>query len=301
MTDDCCGGGHSQQAHQLNYQAKNTTESDKPSKQLFAAANYLRNQKISNLKPRTGVLNGKRVEYFKGKSAYNALLREEYAKSGGPPVTDRSEAEKLLEQLLMHQFFLRCDRGDAHPAGGRALQPDPLQMLDEDSYYTWLYQGSQVGTMLGGIALVAIVFAGVMFPLWPQFMRDGAWYLSMVILGLLGLLLAITVVRLIFYLLTVVLVKPGIWIFPNLYEDVGFIDSFIPLWAWAESAKKQGKRPAASGAAAANATGESAKGKSTATAPLLEEITDPVESSGVAAVEEDEEDVEELIADRKDN
>lgn len=232
-----------------------------------------------------------------GKSAYNALLREDYAKSGGPPVADRSEAEKLLEQLLIYQFFLRCDRGDAHPAGGRALQPDPLQMLDEDSYYTWLYQGSQVGTTLGGIALISIVFAGIMFPLWPQFMRDGAWYLSMAVLGLLGLLLAITVIRLIFFLLTVVLLRPGIWIFPNLYEDVGFIDSFIPLWAWAESAKKQGKRPASG--AASSSTAETTKAKSTATAPLLEEITGPAESNEVAAAEEEE--VEELIADRKDN
>ncbi|KAI9591233.1 translocation protein Sec62-domain-containing protein [Syncephalis fuscata] len=296
MTDECCGGGHSQQSHQLNYQSNGTIESDKPSKALYAVANYLRNQKSSNLKPRTGVLNGKRIEYFKGKSAYSALLREEYAKSGGPAVASREDAEKLLELLLLYQFFLRCDRGDAHPAGGRALQPHSLQAMQDDSYYVWLYQGSQVGTMLGGIALIAIVFAGVMFPLWPQFMRDGAWYLSMGILGLLGLLFAISIVRIIFYVLTVVLVKPGIWIFPNLFEDVSFVDSFIPFWAWAETAKKQGKRPA---------TADTPKGKSTATAtatakaPLLEEVSHPSES-GIAAVEDDE-DVEELIADRKDN
>jgi translocation protein SEC62 len=26
--------------------------------------------------------------------------------------------------------------------------------------------------------------------------------------------------------------KPGVWLFPNLFADVGFIDSFIPVWGW---------------------------------------------------------------------
>ncbi|RKP10975.1 translocation protein Sec62-domain-containing protein, partial [Thamnocephalis sphaerospora] len=198
----------------------------------------------SNLKPRTGVLNGKRAQYFKGKSAINALLRENYASAKGPTVASRDDAEKVLEQLLMHQFILRCDRGDAHSAGGRQLQPHPLQAVQDDCYYVWLYEGSQLGTVVGGLVLITVVFAGVMFPLWPQFMRDGAWYVSIGVLGLLGLLLAITIVRLFFFLITYVVANPGIWIFPNLYEDVGFFESFVPLWAWAESSKKQGKRPA---------------------------------------------------------
>ncbi|KAJ2101225.1 Translocation protein S62 [Coemansia sp. RSA 922] len=24
----------------------------------------------------------------------------------------------------------------------------------------------------------------------------------------------------------------GLWIFPNLFEDVGFFESFVPLYAW---------------------------------------------------------------------
>ncbi|KAJ2682130.1 Translocation protein S62, partial [Coemansia spiralis] len=86
--------------------------------------------------------------------------------------------------------------------------------------------------ILGGIGVVAVVLAGVMFPLWPSVLRNGTWYLSMLALGLLGLLFATAIVRLIIYLITMVAAPQGLWIFPNLFEDVGFFESFVPLYAW---------------------------------------------------------------------
>lgn len=29
-------------------------------------------------------------------------------------------------------------------------------------------------------------------------------------------------------------VPPGLWLYPNLFEDVGFFDSFRPVWGWQE-------------------------------------------------------------------
>lgn len=71
--------------------------------------------------------------------------------------------------------------------------------------------------------MVAVILAGVMFPLWPAFMHVGVWYLSMGVLGFIGLFFAIAVVRLIFYIITIVVASPGIWIFPKLFADVGFV------------------------------------------------------------------------------
>jgi len=39
--------------------------------------------------------------------------------------------------------------------------------------------------------MVALMLAGVMFPLWPPIMRLGVWYLSIGMLGLIGLFFAI--------------------------------------------------------------------------------------------------------------
>jgi len=90
--------------------------------------------------------------------------------------------------------------------------------------------------------MVAIMLGGVMFPLWPPTMRLGVWYLSMGMLGLIGLFFAIAIVRLIFYVITVLVVSPGIWIFPQLFADVGFVESFIPLWEWDLPKKKSKKK-----------------------------------------------------------
>jgi translocation protein SEC62 len=107
--------------------------------------------------------------------------------------------------------------------------------------------------------MVAVMLAGVMFPLWPPIMRQGVSYLSMGVLGLIALFIGIAVVRLIFWGITSVILRKGIWWFPNLFEDVGFVssihgladqashtfplqvDSFIPFWAWDEPAQPAGK------------------------------------------------------------
>lgn len=77
------------------------------------------------------------------------------------------------------------------------------------------------------IILVAIIFAGVMFPLWPYELKYGLWLLSVFLLvTLIGLIL----LRLILY---VVFASFGVsfWIFPNLFGDYGIVESFKPFYS----------------------------------------------------------------------
>ncbi|KAJ2789639.1 Translocation protein S62 [Coemansia guatemalensis] len=217
-----------------------------PPKELLGFASYLHSPSKSGLRAREGVLNGRRVQYFKGKSALNALTKEEGGKK--PRCASREEAVEWIQELLDFQLIVRCDR-DAQAAS--MLRINPMQNVDEDTYYAWLYEGSQIMVILGGIGVVAVVLAGVMFPLWPSVLRNGTWYLSMVALGLLGLLFAIAIVRLIVYIITVIACPQGLWIFPNLFEDVGFFESFVPLHAW--EAPKNANKPAAQSSAAGSA------------------------------------------------
>lgn len=203
----------------------------------------------AGIKIRVGALNGKRLDYFKGaffvnfrrnlanayigKSAIKALLSPAYAKLAGvPKVTTEAEAQTLLSAVNAFAFFLRVQRGG--PTGTSASSPKALQIIQEqkfvpEEYYAWFYNGSQWTVYAGGILMVAIMLAGVMFPLWPPTMRLGVWYLSIAMLGLIGLFFAIAVVRLIFYIITIVVASPGIWIFPQLFADVGFVSL---SWCW---------------------------------------------------------------------
>jgi len=211
--------------------------------EVRAVVQYLRSSKAC-IKTRVGVLNGKRVDYFKGKAAVKALLLPAYAKvKGAPKVTSEEEATALLQKIIPSAFYLRVDRGGSTGGSGspKHLQLNQMQMFKPDDYFAWFYEGSQWTTYLGGIMMVAVILAGVMFPLWPPILRLGVWYLSMGLLGLIGLFFVIAIIRLIFYIITVVVTPPGIWIFPKLFADVGFVESFIPLWEW-DLPKKKGKK-----------------------------------------------------------
>jgi translocation protein SEC62 len=102
------------------------------------------------------------------------------------------------------------------------------QQFTADDILAWFYEGSQWTTYLGGLAMVALLLAGVMFPLWPQSLRTGVWYLSIGFLGLIGLFIVIAILRLIFYIITVIVVPPGIWVFPKLFADVGVVSTRRP-------------------------------------------------------------------------
>ncbi len=108
------------------------------------------------------------------------------------------------------------------------------QEANDDNYYIWLYEGSQWKQKLYAAGALFVIMAIVLFPLWPLFMRQGVWYLSMGMLGLIGLFFAMAIVRLILFIITIFVAPPGLWLYPNLFEDVGFFDSFRPLWAWQE-------------------------------------------------------------------
>ena len=173
-------------------------------------------------------------------------------------MTNETEAKSALQQLPLSMLALRVVKKDPHeghnhPPGQKHKQEKRVkglwdvkivqqQEFDPMMHYVWLYEGSQWKTKIwAGLALIA-VFTVVMFPLWPLFMRQGVYYLSVGAMGLLIAFFGLAIVRLILYCVTYFAVAPGLWIFPNLFEDVGVIDSFKPLYGWQETKKGKKKK-----------------------------------------------------------
>ncbi|CAG8278836.1 unnamed protein product [Penicillium salamii] len=290
-----------QHQHQTTQQVP-VNPNNPPDPKAIAVANWLRSQ---NLKPRTCIMDGQRKDMFKVKRAIRAIESPAYAKAAAkknsllPPVIDRASAENVFKLLPLSLLALRVTKVDPH-AGHNHAKPknrtkglwtvkiEQHQETDPMMHYVWLYDGPQWKQKAMAAAVVAGIFAVVLFPLWPMMLRQGVWYLSVGMMGLLGLFFAMAIFRLILFCVTVFTVAPGLWLFPNLFEDVGFFDSFKPLWGWQEtkkskkSSKVKAKAESASAiesapASAPSATTSSAEPTSTPSAAERRNLTAQVE------------------------
>ena len=168
-----------------------------------------------------------------------------------PEVHDRVTAENTFKLLPISVLALRVSKIDAHEGHDHAkkkrtkglwtVKVEPQQEAHDEMHYVWLYEGSQWRMKLYAVGALVLILAVVFFPVWPYKMRLGVWYLSMGCLGLLGLFFGMAIVRLILYILSKVALPKGWWLYPNLFEDVGFFDSFRPVWAWEETADDKKK------------------------------------------------------------
>lgn len=245
-----------------------------PTPAALAVAKFLKSQ---DLKMRTCILNGQRKDLFKVKRALRALESPAYATAQKknpimPPVTNRAQAEDAFRLMPLNLLALRVSKVDSagadndhgHSHGGPGGKPakrikglwtvkiEQQQEIRDELYYTWFYEGPQWKNTLMAIGVLIVLLAIVMFPLWPPVMRLGVWYLSMGALGFLGLFFLMAIFRLILFCVTYFVLSPGLWLYPNLFEDVGFFDSFRPVWAWhkvkkpkQKKVKKDGEAPAA--------------------------------------------------------
>ncbi|KZM28091.1 protein transporter [Ascochyta rabiei] len=277
------------QQQQQQQQQQQPIQPGPPKPEAIAVANFLKSQ---DLKPRTVIHDEKRKDMFRVLRAIRALSSPAYQKARAknpllPEVNDRASAENTFKLLPLSLLALRVTKVDpetAHDGHNHAkpkrvkglwtVRIEQHQEANDDNYYIWLYEGSQWKQKLYAAGALVLVIAVVLFPLWPLFLRQGVWYLSMGMLGLIGLFFAMAIVRLILFIISMFAAPPGLWLYPNLFEDVGFFDSFRPVWAWQETpedikkkkiAKKEKK--AAKLAAKANGEAKPSKGKKGAPTP----------------------------------
>eukprot|EP00063_Salmo_salar_P070051 XP_014044886.1 PREDICTED: translocation protein SEC62-like isoform X2 [Salmo salar] len=130
------------------------------------------------------------------------------------------------------------------------LEPHEDQLfLDGNEVFVWIYDPVHFKTFAMGLILVIAVIAATLFPLWPAEMRVGVYYLSVAAGCFVASILLLAVARCILFMI-IWLVTGGrhhFWFLPNLTADVGFIDSFRPLYTHEykgprdSSKKSQGK------------------------------------------------------------
>ncbi|XP_019712281.1 translocation protein SEC62 [Hippocampus comes] len=169
--------------------------------------------------------DAKKDKKSKGDSGKEEDKKGKKDKDKKKEVTDAGEAKK--------------DKSDDSPKKKKEVKKkfklelhEEQLFLDGNEVYVWIYDPVHFKTFAMGLVLVIAVIAATLFPLWPAEMRVGVYYLSVAAGCFVASILLLAIARCILFLL-IWLVTGGrhhFWFLPNLTADVGFIDSFRPLY-----------------------------------------------------------------------
>ena len=213
----------------------------------------------NELKLRKGLLQSKPTEFFRYKRFVRALKSAEYSKKSQNqpdlyPSIKKSEAydeynedriKDLFVSLIKTQLIVPVIKLHSEECKEHGLKPSKdhpslvltqKALLQDDAYYAWNYNPKTWMDTITVFGIIIIILSLVCFPLWPRSMKRSSYYLSMAALGLLGLFFVLAIIRLIVYLISLAFIKEkgGFWLFPNLFEDCGVLESFKPLYGVGE-------------------------------------------------------------------
>jgi len=146
--------------------------------------------------------------------------------------TEDEKAKDKTEEVVEKQKKKRKIRLDMHME---------QLFLDVNDAYVWLYDPIPWYYWLGGTGIVLGIIALCLFPLWPTEARKGVYYLSVAAAGFLVFIIALAVIKYILFACIFIVTRGKLyfWIFPNLTEDVGFLESFWPIYVYTSLYEKK--------------------------------------------------------------
>lgn len=150
------------------------------------------------------------------------------------------------------------------------------RFVDEPEPYVWSYDPTSTMSSIIGALLILGSIGICCFPLWPSIVREGVYYLSLSGCAFLGSIVALAVVKYIIFACLWILTLGTIelWIFPNLTEDVGFIESFIPVYRLKVHAKQPKESIKSSETSEISNEIEKEDSEKSVTAPVSEEVAE---------------------------
>jgi translocation protein SEC62 len=189
---------------------------------LKKLCNFLRS--TEGPKVREAVEMDKRVYYLKGEKLIDFLVTPKkgtkWPKSL-PKFKTRQEAISVCKELCKLQFMHRSEK-----RGKGDLVISRERDFDESGIFTWIYEGDKsFSHMMTTVLIMGFLFC-VCFPIWPNFLKVFAWYMS--VSFLIFIFFLITFRGLLF--MFVWIVGYDCWFLPNLFDEaLGFVDSFKPV------------------------------------------------------------------------
>lgn len=169
----------------------------------------------------------RRIGVFKGTDAVALLTAQ-----GLDAVQIRSILQEMLDESVI--FKVAANKKNAQDCD---IVPD--QRFAEDHLYVLSNEKTSHLTLILSGAFVLVTFCIVLFQMWPRNVQRVFSYLTYPLGGFIAFIGVLAVVRLMLFGATYFMCRRAIWLFPNLFEDVGFFESFVPLWEYHGEKKKK--------------------------------------------------------------
>ena len=209
-------------------------------KGLSDLAKHLRSSK--GVKIKQGVLEGRRVDYFKGSKLIECMLGKDKNKtwpSHLPKIENEKIALKLASIMISKsgEYFVRAERCAPERKGHFEVHEYHTLFEKHKSDYIWMMSGSQWGSNFMTGFIIALVVAFTLLPIWPELPRQ---ILAYSCVTLLVFIVGFCSIRLALFLIMWI-VGYDFWIFPNLFDESrSFLDSFKPTVQFDKTADGQG-------------------------------------------------------------
>jgi len=183
--------------------------------------------------------------YLSGKVLRRIVASKDFAEKFQLPFTKKTadillvammsvKVDKDFRQNLGRRYFIQADAWQKEPTVKlRVASPQHKKHfsateIKPDEPYAWTFKGSLVWRHLLLGIIVGCFFLACLFPVWPDFMKLGVWYLSVTILIF---LFCFFMLRAIIFIIVWV-AGYDFWILPNILDDdLPPIESFKPLYA----------------------------------------------------------------------
>ena len=156
--------------------------------------------------------------------------------SENKPLPDESKEEKKKDK-------------EKKPRKPAKLEPHEDQWFidggeKDGALYVWIFDPVSTKTWLMGIAVIIGAIAACLYPLWPMELRLGVYYICLGLMGLLGLLIVLAIVRFFIFCGVWIGTVGGthFWLFPNLFEECGILESFQPTYSITSPSDKKAKK-----------------------------------------------------------
>ncbi|CAP23445.2 Protein CBG03222 [Caenorhabditis briggsae] len=213
----------------------------KMTKEQEDVAKYIR----FNCPTATTMFEGNEVHYFSGNKAVDTLWDSKYGNKAkkDPMFKTRDDCFHYICELNSKQLFFRAkklvakkkeNKEKGNDSSVKLLVHEIQSFVDDKDVYVWVFDPTPLMKKVIGVLMLVGTIVGCLFPLWPAWLRQAVYYISISGIGIFAAIIVTAILRTILFgiIYAATFGKHKLWILPNLTEDCGVLESFQPWYTY---------------------------------------------------------------------